>query len=62
MNKIIIIYFWVILQIHFFPSNKKHKFVINPKKKIITVRRGCWSTQKIAKNWMRRLKNTKIKI
>jgi hypothetical protein len=26
------------------------------------MRRECWSAQKMAKNWLRRLKNTKIKI
>jgi len=26
------------------------------------VRRGCQSAQKIARNWLRRLKNSKIKI
>jgi hypothetical protein len=31
-------------------------------KKIIAVKRGCQNTQKIAENWLRRFKNTKIKI
>jgi len=31
-------------------------------KKIIAVKRGCQNTQKMAKNWLRRFKNTKIKI
>jgi hypothetical protein len=30
--------------------------------KIITVKRGCQNAQKMAKNWLRRYNNTKIKI
>jgi len=47
----IITHFWVIPQIHFFSS-----------KKIITVRIGCQSAQKMARSWLRRLKNSNIKI
>jgi hypothetical protein len=62
----VITHFLVIPQIYFFSSKKSKKniFELKTKKiqKIITVRRGCQSAQKIARNWLRRLKNSKIKI
>jgi hypothetical protein len=30
--------------------------------KIIGMRKGCWNAHKISKNWLRRFKNTRIKI
>jgi hypothetical protein len=30
--------------------------------KIIRVRKGCWNTHKMARNWLTRFKNIKIKI
>jgi hypothetical protein len=30
--------------------------------KIIETRKGCWNAHKISKNWLRRFKNTRIKI
>ena len=43
------------------PKNKKKIFGLKKKsKKIIIVRGGRQSAQKIAKNWLRRLENTKI--
>jgi hypothetical protein len=50
------------------PHTKRRKYRKNQKKifgrnkKIIAVKKGCQSAQKIAKNWLRRFKNTKIKI
>jgi hypothetical protein len=43
------------------PCKKKFK---NQKyyKKIIAVKRGCQNAIKIIKNWLKRFKNTKIKI
>jgi len=47
----------------FYLSKKKNIRTQNKKsKKTITMRRGCWSAQKIARNWLRRLKKTKIEI
>jgi hypothetical protein len=63
---LIITHFWVIPQIHFFSSKKiKNIFELKTKKKIqkiIAMRRGCWSTVKMARIWLRRFKNTKIEI
>jgi len=43
---------------------KKTKKIIfgRKQKKIIAVRRGCQSAQKIAKNWLRKFKSKKIEI
>jgi hypothetical protein len=30
--------------------------------KIIRARKGCWNAHKMARNWLRRFKNTRIKI
>jgi hypothetical protein len=48
----------------FLSQKIKKNFKLKTKKiqKIITVRRGCQSAQKMARNWLRRLKNSKIKI
>jgi hypothetical protein len=43
-------------------NTKNKKIYSEENKKIISVRRGCRSTQKMAKNWLRRFKNKKIKI
>jgi len=41
---------------------KKKKKLLRENQKYIQVRRGYQSDQKIAKDWLRRIKNTKIKI
>jgi len=41
---------------------KKKKKLLGENQKYIQVRRGYQSAQKIAKDWLRRIKNTKIKI
>jgi hypothetical protein len=42
---------------------KKNKNIYpGENKKIIAMRRGCQSVQKMTKNWLRKFKNTKIKI
>jgi hypothetical protein len=38
------------------------KYIQQKIKKIIAVKRGCQSAQKITKNWLRKFKNIKIKI
>jgi hypothetical protein len=54
-------HFWI-------PTQKKRKYKKIKKiyseenKKIIVVRTGCRRVQKMIKNWLRRLKNTKIEI
>jgi len=46
----------------FSSKNKKYIFGLKNIQKIITVRRGCQSAQKMTKNWLRRFKNTRIEI
>jgi hypothetical protein len=49
----------------FFLFKKSKKYIRNKtkkSKKIIAVRRGCRSAQKMARNWLRRFKNIKIEI
>jgi len=41
---------------------KKIKYIQKKNKKIIAVKRRCQNAQKMAKNWLRRFKNTKIEI
>ena len=41
---------------------KNKKKLLRENQKYIQVRRGYQSDQKIAKDWLRRIKNTKIKI
>jgi hypothetical protein len=51
--------------IHMFSLFKKRKYKKNIKNilsKNITVKKGCQSALKMVKNWLRRFKNTKIKI
>jgi hypothetical protein len=44
-------------------NTRKSKNIFTRKpKKIIAVRKRCWNAQKMTKNWLRRFKNTKIKI
>jgi len=44
-------------------NTRKSKNIFTTKpKKIIAVRKRCWNAQKMTKNWLRRFKNTKIKI
>jgi hypothetical protein len=47
-----------------FQKNQKHIRAKNKEKiqKIIAMRRGCWSTLKMARIWLRRFKNIKIEI
>jgi len=58
----------VLLFIFGFPRRKgenakKTKIYIQEKtKKIIAMRRGCQSAQKMTKNWLKKFENTKIKI
>jgi hypothetical protein len=35
-------------------------YIFRRNPKIIGVRKGCWNTHKIARNWLRRFKNTII--
>jgi hypothetical protein len=55
----------VLLSIFGSPHKKNTKIskeIFERKQKIcIVVRRGCQSAHKIAKNWLRRFKNTKLK-
>jgi hypothetical protein len=57
----VITYFWVPAQ-KGENTEKIKKIYLEEIKKIIAVKRGCQSAQKIAKNWLRRFKNTKIEI
>jgi hypothetical protein len=42
---------------------KKKKYIYSGEnKKIIAMRRGCQSAQKMTKNWLKKFENTKIKI
>jgi hypothetical protein len=43
-------------------NTKKSKIYSKEKKKLIAVRRECQSAKKMIKNWLRRLRNTKIEI
>jgi hypothetical protein len=59
----------VLLFIFGFPRRKekiqkKKKIYIysGENKKIIAMRRGCQSAQKMTKNWLKKFENTKIKI
>jgi hypothetical protein len=55
----VITHFWVIPQFTFFSLLKKIK---TKNSKNITVKRGCQNAKKRVRNWLRRFKNTKIKI
>jgi hypothetical protein len=58
---VVVIHFWV-------PTQKKKIQKIHIKKywegiqKIIGVRKRCWNAHKMARNWLRKFKNTRIKI
>jgi hypothetical protein len=59
---VVVIHFWV-------PTQKIKKIQkIHIKKywegiqKIIGVRKRCWNAHKMARNWLRKFKNTRIKI
>jgi len=56
----VITHFWVIPQFTFFPLSSKTKY--KKIQKNIIVKKGCQNAQKIVKIWLRRFKNTKIKI
>jgi len=57
----VVTYFWVPTQIR--RKCKKIKNIFERKiKKIIALKRGCQNAQKMAKNWLRKFKNTKIEI
>jgi hypothetical protein len=57
----VVTYFWV-------PHKKMKKIQKNTHKKIysegkkIRVRKGCWNYHKMARNWLRRFRNTRIEI
>jgi hypothetical protein len=44
------------------PHKKREKKIKKYIKKITAVKRGCQSAQQMVKNWLRRLKITKIEI
>jgi hypothetical protein len=59
----------LLLPIFGFPHKKMRKYKKYISKsyseeiqKIIGARKGCWNTHKMARNWLRRFKNTRIKI
>ena len=56
--RLVVTYFWV-------PTKKEEKIQKKKKnnisKKIIAIKRGCESAQKMIINWLRRFKNTKTK-
>jgi hypothetical protein len=56
----VVIHFWVPAQ----KIKKIHirKYIRKESKKIIWVRKGCWNTHKMSRNWLRRFKNTRIEI
>jgi len=41
---------------------KNKKYMFEKTQKIITVKKGCQNAKKMVKNWLRRFKNTNIKI
>jgi hypothetical protein len=44
-------------------QKKKNIYIYSGEnKKIIAMRRGCQSAQKMTKNWLKKFENTKIKI
>jgi len=43
-------------------NNNNNKYMFEKTQKIITVKKGCQSAQKMVKNWLRRFKNTKNEI
>jgi len=49
-NKKIIIYIYI------------YKIIFGRNPKIIGVKKGCWNAHKMARNWLRRFKNTRIEI
>jgi hypothetical protein len=56
-----LIYYYLFLDLHIKKSkNKKHCW--NKTKKYIAVKRGHGGTQKMIKDWLRKFKNTEIKI
>jgi hypothetical protein len=40
----------------------KNNNIVGRNPKIIGVREGCWNAHKMARNWLRRFKNTRIEI
>jgi hypothetical protein len=39
-----------------------YKIIFGRNPKIIGVKKGCWNAHKMARNWLRRFKNTRIEI
>jgi len=58
----------LLLPIFRFPTKNEKKIQKNTYKKIysegkkIGVRKGCWNSHKMARNWLKRFRNTKIEI
>jgi len=53
----------LLLPIFGFPHRKIHiKKNSEGIQKIIGARKGCWNIQTMARNWLRRFKNTRIEI
>jgi hypothetical protein len=43
-------------------KNTHQKNIFGRNKKKIEVRKGCWNYHKMARNWLRRFRNTRIEI
>jgi hypothetical protein len=43
-------------------KNTHQKNIFGRNKKKIGVRKGCWNYHKMARNWLRRFRNTRIEI
>jgi len=57
-----VIHFWVPTQENEKIQKKYIKKYSEEIQKIIGARKGCWNANKMARNWLRRFKNTRIKI
>jgi hypothetical protein len=55
----VVIHFWIPTKNNTKTNIKKYSEEIQ---KIIAASKGCWNAHKIARNWLRRFKNTKIEI
>ena len=59
--EVVVTHFWFPIQ----KIKKIQKNIFERKKKNIIikrVRKGCWNAHKIARNWLRRIRNTRIEI
>jgi hypothetical protein len=54
----------MLLPIFGFPKKNTKKYISKNifEKKKIGVRKGCWNSHKMARNWLRRFRNTSIEI